>query len=109
MKMKKFETAIEILYLFHCPACKFDHMVRTKGDGPTWEVTGIEEDNPTVSPSILVNAYVLGGDKCHSFVRNGKIEYLPDCSHSLAGKIADMVDYDTEGDYIVPCKDQEGR
>jgi hypothetical protein len=41
---------------------------------------------------ILVHQY-KHGDKnfvCHSFVRNGKIEYLSDCTHNLAGKTVDI-------------------
>lgn len=32
------------------------------------------------------------GYVCHSFVRNGKIEFLSDCSHHLAGKIVPLED-----------------
>lgn len=27
---------------------------------------------------------------CHSFVRNGKIEFLSDCTHELAGKTVEL-------------------
>jgi hypothetical protein len=45
--------------------------------------------------------YVLGPDGriagcknmvCHSFIRNGKIEYLSECTHELAGQTVDMED-----------------
>jgi hypothetical protein len=97
--MKKFETAIETLYSFHCPGCGYDHSVRTSGHEPRWELTGLEEDTPTVSPSILVNANIPGATRCYSFVRSGKVEYLSDCTHSLAGKTVDMLDYETKGDH----------
>lgn len=41
----------------------------------------------------------MSGDKiepkpkvCHSFVRNGKIEYLNDCTHELAGQTVELLD-----------------
>ena len=40
---------------------------------------------------------VMAGEKieprplvCHSFVRNGRIEFLGDCTHGLAGKTVDL-------------------
>jgi hypothetical protein len=69
----------------YCPGCKMDHNFDKR-----WEISGTKE-KPTVSPSILVrwnNAdtnYV-----CHSFITDGKIKYLNDCTHDLKGKIIDM-------------------
>lgn len=34
---------------------------------------------------------------CHSFVRNGRIEFLGDCTHALAGQTVDLPDIDGEG------------
>lgn len=55
-----------------------------------WDFNG-DLSNPTVSPSILVKHPT--GDKwnvCHSFIKDGKIQYLPDCTHDLAGETIDM-------------------
>lgn len=38
--------------------------------------------HPTFSPSLVIN----GKYKCHSFIRDGYIQYLTDCTHSLAGQ-----------------------
>lgn len=49
-------------------------------------------DSPTFSPSLLTET----GDgeyRCHSFVRDGKIEFLSDCTHSLRGKTVDLPDW----------------
>ncbi|MHB1057244.1 MAG: DUF6527 family protein [Rhodanobacter sp.] len=35
---------------------------------------------------------------CHSFIRNGRIEFLGDCTHDLAGQIVDLPDIEGEGD-----------
>lgn len=79
---------------FHCPGCLMLHGVnidRTQ-PGPGWDWNG-SLDQPTFQPSILVR-YPWGPDQhqvvCHSFVRDGKIEYLSDCTHHLAGKTVDI-------------------
>jgi hypothetical protein len=35
---------------------------------------------------------VNGGhaNQCHSFIRNGQIQFLSDCHHELAGKTVDL-------------------
>jgi hypothetical protein len=42
---------------------------------------------------MLVNANIPG-KRNHFFVTNGKIQYLSDCDHKMAGKTVDMVDCD---------------
>lgn len=70
--------------LFFCPACKCTHGVSvTNGGGWTWNES---MDRPTFSPAILVRGFSDGRSSvCHSFVRNGQVEFLADCTHSLAG------------------------
>jgi hypothetical protein len=71
--------------LFWCKGCESFHWVDDR-----WQITG-DSNNPTFSPSVLVQG--SGANKhCHSFVRNGKIEYLSDCNHSLAGQTIDLPD-----------------
>lgn len=83
-------------YLFWCPACKKEHGVWTVDEGyphPIWGFNG-DMEKPTINPSLLCRTqYPDRTDICHSFIRNGKIEYLSDCTHNLAGKTIDMVDY----------------
>jgi hypothetical protein len=31
-------------------------------------------------------------DICHSFIKNGKIQYLSDCTHELKGKTVQLTD-----------------
>ena len=83
------------VYQFYCPGCKEMHNIWTdKADGvDPWGFNG-DVNNPTFTPSFKVLSY-KGHDisgVCHSFIRNGKIEYLSDCTHELAGKTIDMVD-----------------
>lgn len=91
---------------FFCPGCDAIHTVWTnehnRGPGPRWTFDG-NVDFPTFSPSILVSF----GErtKCHSFIRNGEIQFLNDCAHVLAGKtvpLPDLPDWFLEGHYIKP-------
>ena len=79
-------------YLFWCPGCGTHHVVRTEGPGPVWQWNG-DVDKPTVSPSILVwrDEPLL---RCHSFIRDGMIQYLDDCSHTLKGQTIALVPVD---------------
>lgn len=74
--------------LFWCPGCKTVHGI---DDG--WTITGTL-DNPTFSPSVLVkpsgNGYIK---RCHSFVRDGNIEFLADCEHELAGQTVPLPEF----------------
>ncbi len=81
---------------FWCPGCDSAHIVnveRGAGEGgPCWGYNSNPEA-PTFSPSILVtyNGTDAGIDGappsiCHSFVNDGKIQFLDDCTHPLAGK-----------------------
>lgn len=100
---------------FYCPGCDIQHTVNIKTSaGPQWQWNN-DVDKPTLSPSVLVKSghYTAGhtGDcwctylrehpeedpadvftcgVCHSFVRDGKIEYLSDSTHNLAGSTVDL-------------------
>ena len=54
-----------------------------------WSWNGNVE-KPTVNPSVLLT---IGDERSHLFIRDGKIQYLSDCTHELAGKTIDMVDF----------------
>ncbi|PKP09862.1 MAG: hypothetical protein CVU09_09540 [Bacteroidetes bacterium HGW-Bacteroidetes-4] len=78
-------------FLFHCPGCGYSHGVwttRLPGENhPLWQFNG-DINNPTISPSLLVRGQFI----CHSFIRSGKIQFLNDCTHHLAGQTIDMQD-----------------
>jgi hypothetical protein len=95
-KFHLIENEKESIYLFHCPGCEYGHHVRIKAADktlPTWEVSGINIDKPTVAPSILVWAS-RPEVRCHSYICNGNIQYLSDCHHKLAGKTVELPDFD---------------
>lgn len=97
--------------LYKCP-CGDTHAINDK----RWQVSGSEE-RPTFSPSVLVTTghYVGGGRsaecwctynrahpdrqasftcyRCHSFVRDGQVQFLADCTHPLAGQTVPLEDW----------------
>jgi hypothetical protein len=87
------------------------------GKKPVWDFNG-DLDAPTFSPSMLCQTtrftakgradyeawYAAGHPKrdepfeseplvCHSYVRNGQIEFLGDCTHEMAGKTVPLEDW----------------
>jgi hypothetical protein len=65
---------------------------------PHWGFNG-DMDKPTFTPSILCRWEEWQGENvpnkkhvCHSFVTDGKIQFLNDCTRSLAGKTVDLPD-----------------
>jgi hypothetical protein len=90
---------------FWCPGCEEMHIVNSG-----WQFNG-NYDAPTFSPSVLVTCghyspgfkagdpcwctywkehpdeqAVFQCERCHSFVANGQIQFLNDCTHKLVGK-----------------------
>jgi hypothetical protein len=82
--------------LFECPGCDMLHAVYLEsGQGanvPVWTWNS-SMDKPTFRPSVLVT-YPWGPERkecvCHSFITDGRIEFLPDCTHALAGQTVDL-------------------
>lgn len=72
---------------FMCPGCQTVHEVTVTGE-QAWGWNG-SLDAPTFTPSILARGYSsrLGATfVCHSFVTDGRIQFLSDSSHTLAGQ-----------------------
>jgi hypothetical protein len=108
---------------YWCQGCKDWHTIRTKGAG-AWGWNG-DVDRPTFTPSVLVtsghfaphysaesdtcwctyNAEQLAkGEKparfacqrCHTFITDGRVQFLGDCTHGLAGQTLDLPDLPAE-------------
>lgn len=83
---------LDTLLRFHCVGCNRDHYIQYgASDGPNWR-WNLDTEAPTFSPSVLVtydgaDAGVGGSppSRCHSFVTDGLIRYLDDCTHGHAG------------------------
>lgn len=111
----KAKLATDNTLMFWCPGCEEHHGIQVDGSrGWTWNQS---LESPTVSPSILVRSghYVDGhsGDcwcnfkerfgnepgfqcrRCHSFVKEGQIQFLDDCSHALKGQTVPLPDIET--------------
>ena len=98
--------------MFWCPGCEMDHLIyHGAGIGPRWTWNG-NAAKPTFSPSVLVQwdqwvppaaslemrEKIARGEivqtkehrVCHSFVKDGRIQFLGDCTHRLAGQTVDL-------------------
>lgn len=119
MKLKRAESPAGggTTYVFFCPGCKDHHQVWVGQPGrPSWEFNG-DMGRPTFSPSLLIttgcktsrhkpgdNCWCTYNaenpdqpapfkcERCHSFVRDGRIQFLTDCTHALAGQTVDLPD-----------------
>lgn len=97
---------------FHCPGCNEMH-----GINRTWKFNE-DFEKPTVTPSILVTGpsrfltdeeadRAMKGEKidlpqrrCHSYVTDGKIQFLSDCNHALAGQTVELPEWPYDDDNI---------
>lgn len=108
-----FEPACGIDLWLWCPGCEDLHHAQFGGTaGTQWQFDGNTE-RPTLSPSLLVRAVqwpeeyalpkfekrrdrhpdIAPGEHttCHSFVRDGQWQFLPDSTHVLAGQTVPCV------------------
>lgn len=93
--------------LFDCPGCQCLHAIHTSKqetpDYPEWSWNG-DLEKATFSPSLLVRTgkYVPGHENfddeghpelnsiCHSFITDGQIRFLDDCTHHLKGQTVEV-------------------
>lgn len=68
--------------MIECPGCGMAHLFDNR-----WTFNG-DINKPTFSPSML--ARWPENNICHSFVTNGKIRFLGDCTHSLKNKEVEL-------------------
>jgi len=91
----------------YCPGCKSNHALRIRmPKEPTqqeiddqrmnkyglWTFNG-DVEKPTFRASLLVNCD-YPDYRCHSFITDGKIEFLSDCFHELNGQTVDLPEFD---------------
>jgi hypothetical protein len=83
-------------HLYWCPGCDALHGIAVRPskqrNGASWEFSGTLEC-PTYSPSQLTT-WEQGPERtkfvCHTFIRNGQIEFLNDCTHEFRGKMVPL-------------------
>ena len=95
-KAKLVDSPIEKLIVWFCPGCNREHKVpvikKNQAGGIMWSWNG-SLDSPTLSPSIRIDyGNTLMGGMCHSWVKNGSIEFCGDCTHHLKGQTVPMKD-----------------
>ena len=118
--MSKLSSAEGNIKMFHCPACNTAHGVRVGAGEVVWDWNG-SMDAPTFTPSILTRFTKITeqGEKelqewrdagypkleegfsfphvdmlCHSYVNNGNIQFLSDCTHALAGQTVPLPEWE---------------
>ncbi len=114
--MSKVKLEENDMLSFICPGCDKPHAIRTTGPY-AWSWNN-DFNNPTINPSVLTKSTQLSeeGERqykewcknnypktvkefdkkqtiCHLFIREGMIEYLSDCTHSLAGQTVELPDW----------------
>jgi hypothetical protein len=110
-RITKHDTGELYGYEFVCPGCEAfvkarnlppevesarliaTHVIPTTGPN-AWGFNG-DVDRPTFTPSVLVYETqhtdgAIHSPRCHSFVRDGRIEFLSDCGHPLAGQTVEL-------------------
>jgi len=93
-----------------CPGCNSGHEIAVDAanhSGARWTFDGNAE-RPTFSPSIniRVNTPDMKGYQpdhpssvCHYFIRDGRIQFLGDCTHALKGQTVDLPEI-PDGKYL---------
>lgn len=97
---------------FWCPGCDEAHVIYVEGPH-AWSYNG-NPDAPTFNPSVLVTGNYWEPPVtpenmeewkrspwpqqqvrhvCHSFVRDGQIQFLGDCTHALRGQTVPLATY----------------
>lgn len=100
---------------FDCPGCNQTHSIEINLMGWKWNGSVTK---PTLYPSVLVRSGhhapewnntkrcwctywaehpeekpVFTCNRCHSFITDGRIQFLADSSHALAGQTVDLPEY----------------
>jgi hypothetical protein len=90
--------------------CTGPHSIHVNSAWPNWGYNG-NPDLPTFTPSVLArgverpteeeHATLMAGGHveprpfvCHSFVTDGRIHYLSDCTYALAGQTVNLPEWD---------------
>ena len=96
-------VGVTIGYSYPCPSCGLHHAIYIRPykhptTGASWSFSG-SEDSPTFEPSVLLQVQFTTDRLpkiCHAFVSDGKIYYLADSTHHLAGQTINMEEIEEE-------------
>lgn len=96
MKVLPLKDGDNFTHMFFCEGCGCGHGFNVSiPNRPIWSYNN-NPDKPTISPSILVTYPRENGQAniCHSYVTDGKIQYLSDSTHRLAGQTVELTEMD---------------
>ncbi len=99
-KARIFGTENNGMVCINCPGCGTFHVIATSvplSNGAVWNFNGNFE-KPTFTPSLLVKypSFETNMFVCHSFITDGKIQFLTDSTHKLSGQTVDLPDVDED-------------
>ena len=83
------EEATHITLNIPGPSGRLTLPVITKGsrkDACCWTWNG-DTEKPTLKPSVLTEGHDF---RCHTWITDGKAQFLGDCSHELVGQTIDL-------------------
>lgn len=80
-------------------------VLRGKREGTgCWTWNG-DTERPTLRPSVLTQGHSFDPDndltnpfRCHTWINDGKAQFLDDCSHELRGQTVDLLDLENNQD-----------
>ncbi len=84
---KVFKNPLYHYYSFICPGCNNTHRFDSR-----WQFNG-NIHSPTFTPSLFVMPD-HPEHRCHSFVTDGKIQFLGDSHHHLKGTTVELPEID---------------
>lgn len=86
-----YDPGLGRLFRFWCEGCKSNHLINCDGPiRPQWTFNW-NPMAPTFGPSYHITT---PGKVCHSFIRDGFIQYLGDCDHALKGQTIPLTTLD---------------
>lgn len=114
---RKLRLADDSGLIYWCQGCEETHSINFgSGPGPRWGYNG-NPNSPTFTPSVLVRSGHYAGSitpgkqcwctwdadhpneptkykciRCHTFITDGMVQFLSDCSHALAGQTLPLPD-----------------
>lgn len=96
-------------YLIECPGCECLHILDHR-----WSFNG-SMDKPTFRPSYLIHGSKdqpnYQAPRCHSWISDGRIQFLNDSTHKLKGQTVDLPEFDEDRSlwpWVRKYEDDEG-
>ncbi len=94
MNLSRKLDVVDGAYNHMCPGCGYEHWIpvdRPGRNGHRWTFDG-DVEKPSFHPSINYSRGLQEGGthRCHYWLKRGVIQFLPDSTHALAGRVVDL-------------------